>query len=192
VRCPAAVLSDVADAALAEPARLGDVRVVAIDGPSGAGKSTFAAWLCAEFGRRGVRTALISSDDFATWDDPVAWWPRLADGVLAPLARGESGRYRRMDWTSGVPVPGEEIVIAPPEVLVLEGVSVGRASVRPRLSMLCWVAGPDESARLERAVRRDGEASRGHLRRWQAFERGWFAVDRPYAAIHPNGSVPLV
>nr|WP_312871668.1 uridine kinase [Amycolatopsis acididurans] len=186
------MLSEVADAALAEPARLGDVRVVAVDGPSGAGKSTFAARLCAEFRRRGVRTVLISSDEFATWDDPVSWWPLLADGVLGPLARGESGRYRKLDWTSGFPVPGEEVAVAPPEVLVLEGVSVGRASFRSRLSMLCWAGGPDERARLERAVRRDGEACRASLRRWQAFERGWFAVDRPDAAVHPKGLVPLV
>jgi hypothetical protein len=36
---------------------------------------------------------------------------------------------------------------------------------------------PDAGERLRRAVARDGEASRAHLRRWQAFERGWFAVD---------------
>ena len=39
-------------------------------------------------------------------------------------------------------------------------------------------------AELERAVARDGEQAREPLRRWQEFERGWFAVDRTRARCH--------
>jgi hypothetical protein len=49
--------------------------------------------------------------------------------------------------------------------------------VRPSLSHLCWVAGPDPADRLERVVARDGEGFRQPLLGWQAFERGWFTVD---------------
>ncbi|WP_431873861.1 uridine kinase family protein [Amycolatopsis sacchari] len=176
MRCPDAALSDLAAAVLAAPPRLGRVRLVAVDGPSGAGKSTFAARLCAEL----PDSALVSTDSFATWDDPVAWWPRLVSGVLEPLAHGEPGSYVKLDWTSGRPEPGERVVVPPPGVLVVEGVSAARKSVRPLLSALCWLGGPDPRTRLERAVQRDGEASREHLVRWQAFERGWFAIDRPF------------
>ncbi|TVT47671.1 uridine kinase [Amycolatopsis rhizosphaerae] len=174
---------------LAAPPRLGRVRVVAVDGPSGAGKSTLAGLLVAELRHRGHRVALISTDHFATWDDPVSWWPRLAEGVLDPLGRGETGAYRKLDWTTGVPEPGELVSVAPPEVLVLEGVSSGRRSFRASLSVLCWVPGPAEPARLERAVQRDGEASRERLHEWQTFERGWFAVDLPATDLTPNGLV---
>ncbi len=125
----------------------------------------------------GSGTALVSTDAFATWDDPVAWWPRLEEGVLQPLALGRPGEYRRMDWTSGAPRPGVLVPVEVPEVLVLEGVSAGRRAMRSRLSHLCWVAGGSAAERLERAVARDGESSRAQLRRWQLFERGWFAVD---------------
>lgn len=148
--------------------------MLAIDGPSGTGKSTLAAEAVEAL---GSRAALVSTDAFATWDDPVAWWPRLEDGVLRPLARGRPGEYRRMDWTSGTPRPGELVHIEVPEVLVLEGVSSGRRAVRSRLSRLCWIEGGTEAERLSRAVARDGEAARDELRRWQLFERGWFAVD---------------
>jgi len=151
--------------------------MLAIDGPSGAGKSTFASQVVDELRGRRVRTTLISTDAFATWDDPVSWWPRLAEGVLAPLEAGNAGSYRRVDWSSGEPLPGELVLVDVPEVLVVEGVSSGRTSVRPRLSWLCWLDGGDEPARLARSVARDGEASRNDLRRWQRFERGWFAVD---------------
>ncbi|SFP67310.1 hypothetical protein SAMN05421810_10357 [Amycolatopsis arida] len=176
-------------AVLAAPPRLGRVRLLAVDGPSGAGKSTLAVAVVAGLRARGRRVGLVPTDHFATWDDPVSWWPRLDDGVLRPLAEGRPGRYRRMDWSTGRPRLGSEVVVPVPDVLVVEGVSAGRASVRPLLSVLCWVPGPDPATRLARAVAREGEAARAHLVAWQRFERGWFAVDDPEpAAITPNGA----
>ncbi|WP_409495291.1 uridine kinase [Amycolatopsis sp. cmx-11-12] len=167
---------------MAAPPRLGAVRLLAIDGPSGSGKSTLAGKVVAELDSRGVRVALVSTDEFATWDEPVSWWPRLETGVLAPLRAGRPGGYRRVDWTSGVPRPGEEVEIDVPDVLVLEGVSSGRARIRPSLSLLTWLDGGSETERLDRAAGRDGEESRADLRRWQLFERGWFTVDGTRAA----------
>jgi hypothetical protein len=158
---------------LAAPARLGTVRLVAIDGPSGSGKSSLADRLLAEL----PDAELVRTDDFATWDDPVAWWPRLVDGVLVPLQRGLPGRYRRTVWSDGVPRPGDHVTVRVPRVLLLEGVSSGRRSVRPRLSYLVWCEVFDAAERLARAVARDGEECREPLLTWQAFETGWFAVD---------------
>ncbi|MFF0143660.1 uridine kinase family protein [Amycolatopsis sulphurea] len=166
-------------ALFAAPPRLGDVRVLAIDGPSGAGKSTSARAVLAAL---GARTAMVSTDAFATWDDPVSWWPRLEQGVLAPLATGRPGSYRETDWVDGSPRPGRLVPVDVPEVLILEGVSSGRRAVRSRLSCLCWIDGGSEAARLTRTVTRDGEHSRLDLHRWQLFERGWFPVDGTRAA----------
>jgi uridine kinase len=157
--------------------RLGAVTLVAIDGPSGSGKSTVADLLAERLGATIVRT-----DEFATWDDPVAWWPRLFDGVLEPLAAGRAGRYTSTEWTDGVPRPGRVITVNPPKVLLLEGVSAGRRSIRNRLSALLWCEVPDRAERLARAVARDGEESRAPLMTWQDFEDGWFAVDGTKAA----------
>ncbi|WP_253826476.1 uridine kinase family protein [Prauserella aidingensis] len=174
---------DLAARVLAAPPRLGAVRLLAIDGRSGAGKSHLAALVVDVLRRRGADPALVSTDDFATWDDPVSWWPRLATGVLDPLAAGEPGRYRRTEWTAaGEPVPGAEVDVPVPGVLVLEGVSSGRRSVRGATSVLCWLDHAGSDARLARAVARDGEWSRPHLQRWQRFETGWFAVDEPWNA----------
>jgi Cytidylate kinase len=149
------------------------VKLIAVDGPSGSGKSTFAAALAAE-----LSAVIVPTDHFATWSDPVSWWPRLV-AVLDSVARGEPGRYRRMDWSAGWPRPGEWVTVDPTDTLIIEGVSAARRSIAPRLAEAVWVELPDERTRLERAVARDGEASRAHLLRWQAFERGWFAVDNP-------------
>jgi uridine kinase len=172
-------LTELADAILAAPPRLGAVRLVAIDGPSGAGKSTLAGDLAAELGETA---RVVRTDHFATWTDPASWWPRFVDSVLTPLAKGEPARYQRHDWSSGEPRPGRWVEVGVPEVLILEGVSSGRRSVRPRLSVLVWVELASAAERLERAVTRDGPASRPDFVRWQAFERGWFPVDGTKAA----------
>lgn len=177
-----------ADAILRAEPKLGRIRLVAIDGPSGSGKSTLAREIDDALRARGVRTALISTDDLATWDNPVAWWPELRAGLLDELAQGRIGRYRKNDWSSGEPRPGELITIEPPEVLLVEGVSSGRSSVRPLLSHLCWIEQETESERLEFAVRRDGEHEREHLAKWQRFEKAWFAVDDP--RTHANTVLP--
>lgn len=177
----------VVDAVLAAPPRLGPVRLLALDGRSGAGKSTLADAVVAELARRAAPTVLVRTDDLATWDDPVAWWSRLEAGVLAPLAAGRPGRYRRTVWAGGVPGPGPLLDVAVPAVLVLEGVSSARRAVAGRLSLGVWVSGGPRGERLARAVARDGEASRAELVRWQRFEDGWFAVDGTRARLVPAG-----
>ncbi|GLZ32475.1 hypothetical protein Lesp02_46630 [Lentzea sp. NBRC 105346] len=157
----------------ASPPRLGRTRLVAVDGPSGAGKSTFARKL-----KEALNATLIPTDHFATWDDPVAWWPRLQE-VLDKIENGEEAKYQKNDWSEGFPRPGEWITIQPPDILIIEGVSAARKSIQHKLSYVIWVELEDQEHRLERAVGRDGEQSRRHLEKWQAFERGWFAVDDP-------------
>jgi hypothetical protein len=155
------------------PPRLGRTALVAVDGPSGSGKTHYAAELARDLG-----ATVVSTDDFATWTDPVSWWPRLVSDVLVPIEMGKTACYQRTEWTDGRPHPGAHRSVEVPDVLVIEGVSAGRRSIFGRLSCLVWCELPDPVARLERAVARDGEQARNHLLTWQDFERGWFAVDQ--------------
>jgi len=148
-----------------------------VDGPSGAGKSTFAKNLAQQ-----LNAQLISTDHFATWDDPTTkWWPRLQQ-ALTEVQNGREGRYRKTDWSQGFPCIGEgdEVVIAPQGTIILEGFSSARKA-NTRLSLAIFVDHGTEQARLERAVKRDGEHQRQHFIRWQQYERGWFAVDETRA-----------
>lgn len=158
------------------PPRLGRTTLIAVDGPSGSGKTHYTARLARELG-----ATVVSTDDFATWDDPVSWWPRLVEGVLDPIGRGKPGSYQKTEWAGGHPHPGAYRRIEVPDVLVLEGVSAGRRSITDQLSYLFWCELPDEARRLALAVARDGEQARNHLVTWQKFERGWFAVDQTKA-----------
>ncbi len=158
--------------------RLGDIRLGVVDGPSGSGKSTFAqAWAGACEPLSSGPVALLSTDLLATWDDPFGWWDRLEDGVLRPLSRGRSGRLLANDWSSGQPVARRLVTVAPPAMLILEGVSAGRWLIAGRAGVLVWMDLPDRAERLRRAVERDGEDSRRLLQQWQDDEDRHFARD---------------
>jgi ABC-type proline/glycine betaine transport system ATPase subunit len=61
-------------AAIREAAPIGEatIVIVAVDGFSGAGKSTLAGRLS-----QLVGATIVHTDDFAAWDNPLDWWPRL-------------------------------------------------------------------------------------------------------------------
>ncbi|SCG51496.1 AAA domain-containing protein [Micromonospora coxensis] len=169
---------------LARPARLGRTRLVAVDGPSGAGKSVFAARLADALADLpgGARPPVVHTDDLLDgWDDQLTFWPRLVDGVLAPLRAGRPGAYHRYSWVRraflprAVPVP-----VAP--VLLVEGVSAARAAIRPELSLAVFVTAP-AGLRSTRAVARDGAEILPELRRWHAGERAHFAADATAAHV---------
>ncbi|MFC8384945.1 uridine kinase [Nocardia sp. NPDC057272] len=150
--------------------RLGSTKLVAVDGPGGAGKSTLAAQLAA-----ACTATLLHTDDFASWDNQFDWWPQLEQQVLSPIALGRAGRYQRYDWDTKTLAEWRDV--APPAVLILEGVSAGRASVRERLSLLVWVQTPP-AVRLARGLDRDGDGALSQWQRWMAEEDVHFAADR--------------
>ena len=77
------------------PARM-TTKLIAIDGPGGAGKSALAELLSDALGGAPI----VHTDDFASWENPLEWWPRLISQVLEPLSVNQSGRYQRYDWSS--------------------------------------------------------------------------------------------
>lgn len=162
--------------------------IVAIDGPSGSGKSVFADELMRQLAGRRIPAVLVRTDDFATWDDPVAWWPELESDVLHAFTRRRDMEYRPRVWVNGVPGPGELNWIRWQPLLILEGVSSARKKIARRLALGLWIDGPDRASRLERSVARDGESDRDNLRRWQEFEEGWFTVDQTRLRCLPLAS----
>ena len=151
--------------------------MVAIDGPSGAGKSTFAAQLVRALAERGRASVLVSTDDYATWDDPASWWPELVHDVIRAYERRHDYFYRPRVWVDGRPEVGPEVWMRWQPILIVEGVTSARRCTADRFTHRFWIDGPPAADRLRRTVQRDGEAERDHLARWQDFEEGWFAVD---------------
>ena len=147
-------------------------RIIAVDGAGGAGKSTLAVQLAAALDGAPI----VQTDDFASWDDPVDWWPRLLDDVLRPLARGETARFVRSSW--GREEDGTWAEVAPSEFVILEGVSASREAFRPFLTYSIWVEAPRE-VRLARGLERDGDDARRQWEEWMTEEDRYVARERP-------------
>jgi uridine kinase len=146
-------------------------RIIAIDGPGGAGKTTLAAWLAEKLGV----TALIHTDDFASWDNPINWWPALIEQALKPLAAGAVACYQPTAWAGEERAP---IIIEPGGTVLLEGVTAARSAFRPYLAFSIWVE-TDRAMRLQRGINRDGQASRAQWESWMAKEDDYISRERP-------------
>ena len=161
---------------LAAPPTLGAGRLLCVDGPSGSGKTTFAREV-----RRavppGTSVRVVHLDAlYPGWDGLAAGVERVARDLLAPLAAGRPGRYRRYDWHVGR--DAEWVEVEPVDLLVLEGVGAGGTSGEPPPStLLVWLEAPRD-VRTGRAVARDGIASADQLSAWRRQEDAWFATQR--------------
>jgi hypothetical protein len=40
---------------------------------------------------------VVHTDDFASWDEPVDWWPRMLAELFIPLKENRRARYRRSE-----------------------------------------------------------------------------------------------
>jgi uridine kinase len=155
--------------------RPGEVRLVGIDGCGGAGKTTFAERLS----RAGGGWPVIHTDDFASHDEPLEWWPRLLADVIEPLSRQEPATFRPYDWVHRR--AGDAVTVAPAGVVVIEGVGATRAAWRDRLALAVWIE-TDSDLRLRRGLERDGQELAQFWRDWRIAEDRYVAAEQP--AVH--------
>ncbi len=159
------------------PARLGQVRLVAVDGGTGSGKTVFAARLATALTGTGTTVEVVHTDDLLDgWGDQFTFWPRLEDTVLRLMRQGEPARQPVYDWNTGAYRPDRRLLPVP-EVLIVEGVSAARSDLAAELSLAVLVlTGADKALRrgLDRA---DSAGLDPVLRRWQEAEREWYRRD---------------
>jgi cytidylate kinase len=148
----------------------GGTVVVAIDGPSGAGKTNLARELAPL-----LDAQILHLDDiYRGWHALAEAPPVVVNDVLEPIARGEAGRTPRWEW--GADAPGDDVVIDPGGMLILDGCGSGSRIVRSFLSYLIWLDAPPE-VRRARAMARDGQTYETWWDIWAAQERELFTAE---------------
>lgn len=119
---------------------------------------------------------IVQTDDFASWENPIDWWPELLGRLLVPLMQGEVARFARSH--RGAETDGELVVVEPAELLILEGVTAARGAFVPYLTYSIWVVAPAE-LRLRRGLDRDGRDALEQRQAWMAEEDRYVARERP-------------
>jgi len=158
------------------------VKLVAIDGHGGAGKSRLATHLSQE-----LHAEIIRTDDFASMENPLDWWPRLIDEVLDPIKAGAQAlSYKRSSWWENHnPSPIIDQFVTP--VMILEGVSASRSEFRPYLAYSIWVEAPKEVYQVrgidrDLASNPDGKSRQeleGIWEKWHTYENMYIKRDNP-------------
>lgn len=172
--------------ALAAAPLAGPVRVICIDGPSGSGKTTFAAALVSELSAYVGDVPVVHGDDvYEGWGvagdepDPVRAFTILGERLLTWLVRpwvaGAPGAHPVWDWRADCWGDARAVPAAP--VVVLEGVGLAGAALRPHASLVVWLDA-DADARAARVAERDGATVSAHMDAWRARETAWYAADR--------------
>lgn len=154
----------------------GPVRLVGIDGCGGAGKTTFAGRLANAAGQAPI----VHTDDFASHDVPIEWWPRMLADVVEPLLAQQPATYTAYDWVNRG--DGPTIRIDPAPLVIIEGVGACRRAWRDRLATSIWIETPREE-RLRRGLARDGEALADFWREWMAAEDEYVAAEDPKSYV---------
>jgi uridine kinase len=155
----------------AAPPRAGATRVIALDGRSGSGKSTLARALRDELG-----APLLSMEDFyGGWDGLENGVDLLVSEVFEPLAAGRTALVPRYDWIARAWAAPVEL--APPGLLVIEGVGAGARRAAAYVSVLVWLDAT-EPTRKKRALDRDGDVYLPHWNDWAVQEERMLERER--------------
>ena len=158
--------AELAGRILAGPARLGGVRLVAVDGGTGLGEEHLRRQLArAVVGDRGTPWPVVQTDDLLDgWDDQFTFWTRLEETVLAPLRHGEPADTPVYDWYARAFTTVRHVPV--PDVLIVEGVSAARRAGEGARTLSIFLDA-DPGPRLRRALERDGGAQiEAELRTW--------------------------
>jgi uridine kinase len=142
--------------------------VIAIDGRSGAGKTSLAGRLHAD-----LRAPVVSLEDlYGGWDGLERGIDLLVSEVLRALRAGKAARVPRYDWVAGT--WGTPWLLAPPDVLIVEGVGAGARRAAAYASTLIWISAP-EAVRKKQALDRDGATFAPYWDAWAAQEEAMLA-----------------
>jgi uridine kinase len=152
------------------PPTLGAGRLICVDGPAGSGKTTLASALADAV----PGSVVVHTDEML---EGWAGLPGLADavlGLLEPLARGATGRWRRWDWHADAWAETHDV--SPGGLLVLEGVGSWSPAVARWVTTLVWLDAPPD-VRRRRGIERDGDDFAPCWEQWARDEAALFARD---------------
>lgn len=158
---------------LAVQPKVGGVTFIAVDGHGGSGKSTLAKLLAEKLGAE-----IIHTDDFANWNNPLNWYPKVIKEVFEPIANGaKSLSYQPTSWWENH--QPEPVVNQPlSDIVILEGVSSSRKEFQDYISFSIFVDTPKDIC-LKRGLERDSGTNKSKEEITEIWKK-WFEQEDEY------------
>ena len=158
---------------IATQPKVGEITFIAVDGHGGSGKSTLAKILAEK-----LNAQIIHTDDFAGWDNPLNWYPKVIKEVFEPIANGaKTLSYQPASWWENhhpEPVVNQPVA----DIMILEGVSSSRKEFQDYISFSIFVDTPREIC-LQRGVERDLSTGKNKEEITAMWEK-WFEEENVY------------
>lgn len=158
---------------LATKPKVGEVTFIAVDGHGGSGKSTLAKLLSEK-----LDAEIIHTDDFATWNDSLNWYPKVIKEVFEPIANGTKRlSYQPTSWWENhqpKPVVNQHVS----DIMILEGVSSSRREFQDYISFSIFVDTPKDIC-LQRGLERDSGTGKSKEEMMEIWEK-WFEQENEY------------
>lgn len=148
------------------PASVGTTVLVGIDGFSGAGKTALAE----DLGAHDDVTVVSIEEFYLGWAGLAEGPARALAGLVEPLRRGETPRWRAWDWDRDAEGPARERPVRT-RVVLLEGCGAGARVLRAHEALTVWVDAdaPEREARLR--GREDWPLYAPHREAWRRTEQ---------------------
>lgn len=128
--------------------------IITIDGVAGAGKTTLAEFISDQYQDR-LSVQIIHMDDlYDGWENPLS--PELTkklEKIVVAHTAGERLVTTKFDWQHNI--PGEPLLIAPVQLLIIEGVGSGQRSTQEFAEIKIWID-LEPIVGLRRVLVRDG------------------------------------
>lgn len=173
--------------------KVGNTTFIAVDGHGGSGKTSLAKLI----GEK-LEAQVLHTDDFASWDNPLNWWPDVIEKVFKPVANGANTlSYQPASWWENHhpdPVENQQVT----KFMILEGVSSSRKEFSDYISLSIFVDTPEDEC-LRRGIERDRSTGKSEeeltniWREWIEEENKHFEKDNPkaHADVMIDGTRPF-
>jgi len=147
--------------------------IIAIDGPAGAGKTTLAHEIYLALSPKMSVNVIHMDDLYDGWNNALS-----ADltKILCYLSKQHKenapSKISRYNWSTSS--FSESEVLAPAELLILEGVGSGDQALQDDLAALIWID-IDPEIGVKRVIDRDGAQVADEMRRWLGTQQEYFS-----------------
>lgn len=147
--------------------------IIAIDGPAGAGKTTLAHEIFLALSPKMSVNVIHMDDLYDGWENALTDdLTQFLQYLSAQHQNQQSANLSRYNWAKSSFDPPE--VIAPSDLLILEGVGSGDKSLQDQFAALIWID-IDPEIGVQRVIHRDGPGVAIQMQKWLGAQQQYFS-----------------